>query len=389
MPTGTIALFNVGPGSKGPENPGPGPGSGPLANVTAVWGYVGTTTVEGGLAGLSNPPTQTTSPLFSCGVYGQGEGAPGVVGANTFVIPSLIPDASGDGVVGFGTNGVRGYGTTNGVLGTSTSGAGVSGTSSGADGVYGESTSNQHAGVYGINNSTSAGTGGWGVYGSSKGCDGVHGECQSSQHAGVSGINTAGGYGIYAQSVNQSIKGSPAGTAGIFLGDVEIQGDITSVNNIKNIQGNVKVTGTLTALVDVVLGSDCAEDFDIVSPTEIDPGTVMVLTDSGALEPSQDAYDKKVAGVISGAGDYRPGLILGRCESSQERMPLALVGKVYCKVDADPAPIGVGDLLTTSARAGFGMKATDSAQAFGAVIGKALKPLRAGQGMIPILVALQ
>jgi hypothetical protein len=70
-------------------------------------------------------------------------------------------------------------------------------------------------------------------------------------------------------------------------------------------------------------------------------------------------------------------------------MPLALVGKVYCKVDADPAPIGVGDLLTTSARAGFGMKATDSAQAFGAVIGKALKPLRAGQGMIPILVALQ
>jgi hypothetical protein len=33
------------------------------------------------------------------------------------------------------------------------------------------------------------------------------------------------------------------------------------------------------------------------------------------------------------------------------------------------------------------MKATDSAQAFGAVIGKALKPLREGQGVIPILVA--
>jgi hypothetical protein len=62
---------------------------------------------------------------------------------------------------------------------------------------------------------------------------------------------------------------------------------------------------------------------------------------------------------------------------------------VFCKVDADPAPIAVGDLLTTSARPGFGMKATDSAQAFGAVIGKALKPLCSGQGMIPILVALQ
>jgi len=154
-------------------------------------------------------------------------------------------------------------------------------------------------------------------------------------------------------------------------------------------QGNVAVTGTLTAQVDVVLGSDCAEDFDIASWADIDPGTVMVLAENGALEPSQNAYDRKVAGVISGAGDYKPGLILGRSSSSQERMPLALVGKVYCKVDADPAPIAIGDLLTTSGLPGFGMKATDQARAFGAVIGKALKPLQAGQGMIPILVALQ
>jgi hypothetical protein len=70
-------------------------------------------------------------------------------------------------------------------------------------------------------------------------------------------------------------------------------------------------------------------------------------------------------------------------------MPLALVGKVYCKVDADPAPIAIGDLLTTSTRPGHGMKAANSDLAFGAVIGKALRPLRSGQGMIPILVALQ
>jgi hypothetical protein len=115
----------------------------------------------------------------------------------------------------------------------------------------------------------------------------------------------------------------------------------------------------------------------------------VVIDDDGKLRESQTAYDKRVAGVVSGAGDYKPGIVLDKQQSSAGRASVALVGKVYCKVDADFAPISVGDLLTTSARAGYGMKATDPAQAFGAVIGKALRALSAGQGMIPILVALQ
>jgi len=35
------------------------------------------------------------------------------------------------------------------------------------------------------------------------------------------------------------------------------------------------------------------------------------------------------------------------------------------------------------------MKARDPLKAFGAVIGKALRPLTEGQGLIPILIALQ
>jgi hypothetical protein len=46
-------------------------------------------------------------------------------------------------------------------------------------------------------------------------------------------------------------------------------------------------------------------------------------------------------------------------------------------------------LLTTSPTRGHAMKATDPLQAFGAVLGKALRPLTEGQGLIPILVALQ
>ena len=135
--------------------------------------------------------------------------------------------------------------------------------------------------------------------------------------------------------------------------------------------------------------ADCAEDFDIVEATQVDPGTVMVLTPEGKLTPSSQAYDKKVAGVISGAGNYRPGLVLDKKPAQDNRLPVALMGKVYCKVDARYAPIGVGDLLTTSDTPGYAMKATDPRKAFGTVVGKALRPLAEGQDLIPILIALQ
>ncbi len=115
----------------------------------------------------------------------------------------------------------------------------------------------------------------------------------------------------------------------------------------------------------------------------------MVLGNEGALFQSQQAYDKRVAGVISGAGDYKPGIVLDTRQTSGNRQPVALLGKVFCKVDAQFGAIEVGDLLTTSPTAGHAMKTNDPLRAFGAVIGKALRPLSEGQGLIPILIALQ
>jgi hypothetical protein len=135
--------------------------------------------------------------------------------------------------------------------------------------------------------------------------------------------------------------------------------------------------------------ADCAEDFAIAEAETIEPGTVMVIDQAGRLRQSENAYDKRVAGVISGAGDYQPGIILDRQVSQDNRAPIALVGKVYCKVDAQYASIEVGDLLTTSPTRGHAMKANDPLKAFGSVIGKALRSLEAGQGLIPILIALQ
>lgn len=177
-----------------------------------------------------------------------------------------------------------------------------------------------------------------------------------------------------------------------WLGGPGTDGDLvlfsSSATNNKDLsQATIHLDGQTG---DITLNNaDCAEEFDVAVGEAVEPGTVMVIDDEGKLRPSTDAYNKRVAGVISGAGDYKPGLVLDRQVSSEKRLPLSLMGKSYCKVDAQYAPIEVGDLLTTSPTLGHAMKATDPAKAFGTIIGKALRPLKEGTGMIPMLISLQ
>jgi hypothetical protein len=109
----------------------------------------------------------------------------------------------------------------------------------------------------------------------------------------------------------------------------------------------------------------------------------------GRLEQSTVAYDKKVAGVVPGAGNHKTGIVLDKNPLAGSRRPIALIGKVNCKVDARYSPVEVGDLLTTSPTPGYAMKASDPQKAFGSVIGKALGGLNTGQGTISILIELQ
>ena len=138
-----------------------------------------------------------------------------------------------------------------------------------------------------------------------------------------------------------------------------------------------------------LLGADCAEDFTVRDAAAIEPGSVLVIDDAGELRESSSAYDRRVAGVVSGGGSFGPGIVLDKQRGLANRRPVALLGKAYCKVDAEGEPIAIGDLLTTAATPGHAMKAADPERAFGAVIGKALAQLAKGRGLIPILVALQ
>lgn len=181
----------------------------------------------------------------------------------------------------------------------------------------------------------------------------------------VHGISRTGD-GVFGESVaGVGVHGKGRRLAGFFEGDVEVTGDIRLTN------------------------ADCAEDFDVSGLVKLEPGTVMVLGNEGTLSESQQAYDKRVVGVISGAGDYKPGIVLDKQQTSGNRQPIALMGKVFCKVDAQFGAIEVGDLLTTSPTPGHAMKTSDPLKAFGAVLGKALRPHTEGQGLIPVLIALQ
>ena len=110
----------------------------------------------------------------------------------------------------------------------------------------------------------------------------------------------------------------------------------------------------------------------------------------GKLALSDIACDRKVAGVVSSAGGVQPGMLMGqRGTMADGTHPVALTDRVYCWCDASSGAIEPGDMLTTSETEGYAMKVTDYARAQGAVIGKAMTPLKEGKGLVLVLVNLQ
>lgn len=156
-------------------------------------------------------------------------------------------------------------------------------------------------------------------------------------------------------------------------------------------QARLHVNGSVIVEDDVILqNADCAEEFALADSERAEPGTVMVLDDDGRLRSSSEPCDTRVAGVVSGAGALKPGIVLGRDPGNAERrVAIALAGRVNCRVDAGSEGIRAGQLLMTSERAGHATAVQDAREAVGAIIGKALRPLAQGTGLIPILVALQ
>src|SRR5262252_1236641 len=191
-------------------------------------------------------------------------------------------------------------------------------------------------------------------------------------------LTVAGGSAMYIQNGTQNIG---IGTA--------------------NPQAKLHVQGTtMTGVLQITGGADFAENFEVnlekandaTMTAEVKAGMVVSIdpANPGKLALSSRPYDRRVAGVISGAGGVQPGMVMSQEGTLADgKHPVALSGRVYCWADAAHGAIEPGDLLTTAPTPGHAMKVTDPVKAQGAIIGKAMTSLKEGRGLVLVLVTLQ
>ncbi len=242
--------------------------------------------------------------------------------------------------------------------------AGIAGNnkeSSDAYGIVGHST---HVGVRG-QSSGKEGSGA-GVVGASRfGAGGIF----SSEH-GFSII--ADGSGTLINSYDKSINLMGDGKALLVKGDAEFQGRLVFKINEESPE----------------FPSGLVEFFEVDEAEYISPGDILITSEQGKslLSKSRKSYSTSVIGVVSG----NPCISINNSGKEEKVYPVALAGKVLCKVDARNNPVNPGDLIVASDVAGCGMAGhIDSFDKIGSVIGKALERLEDGVALISVFITHQ
>ncbi|MGE3180768.1 MAG: hypothetical protein AB7N71_04000, partial [Phycisphaerae bacterium] len=224
-------------------------------------------------------------------------------------------------------------------------------------------------------------------YNGARGTEWKMGRIFSEQDGGRIGLSTLGGI----ETVE--IKAAETASTGAEIRLRDAAGN-TRIELDADFSGEGRI---ITDVIQINGGADIAEPFDVygadtIAVREIEPGMVVAIdpANPGALRLANGAYDRAVAGVISGAGGVKPGMMLQQPGTAADgKHPVALTGRVWCYVDGALGAVQPGDLLTTSDTPGHAMKVDDHNRAAGAIIGKAMTSLDSGRGLVLILVSLQ
>ena len=118
--------------------------------------------------------------------------------------------------------------------------------------------------------------------------------------------------------------------------------------------GDVYAQGTMScAVLTIRGGADVAEPFQM-EEEKIDKGAVVVIDEAhpGRLKRTNRAYDRRVAGIVSGANGVNPGISLHQEGVVEGGQNVALSGRVYVQAETSNGFIEPGDLLTTSDKPG-------------------------------------
>ena len=134
---------------------------------------------------------------------------------------------------------------------------------------------------------------------------------------------------------------------------------------LDDIRMNMVASGLFGATQDVLglgQGADLAEYY--YSNTALEAGDVVAIQPDqpAGIGKSANRYQRNLLGVVS----TKPGLTLG--PRADNAYPIALGGRIPVKITEENGPIRVGDLLTSSSKPGYAMRAT----AAGPVLGRVL-----------------
>ncbi|QDU65862.1 collagen-like protein [Engelhardtia mirabilis] len=186
---------------------------------------------------------------------------------------------------------------------------------------------------------------------------------------------------------------SPSGSPSFIDFKSSTQSDYGARMMYSSATDELSVNGTSLFSVNVLEirgGADIVERFETSGPV-LEPGTVVVIDadNPGELVASSEPYDRKVAGVVSGAGGVQAGLCLSQEGELEGDTKVAMTGRVWVHASDENGAIRAGDRLTTASLAGHAMKATHGERWDGAVLGKAMSNLDEGTGLVLVLVNLQ
>jgi hypothetical protein len=257
---------------------------------------------------MGNPPVTAIDNGTGYGVLGESQtriGVEGNIGSPGAILrgPGVTPlqagvvgqnYASGDGIYGSsveanGVHGITGSSSSNGVLGETENGTGVRGLS-------GSGSKLQPATPTGVWGDSENGDG---VFGSSANFNGVEGNTSSPNHAGVAGESNNGGTGVYGKS------SGGRGNAGHFVGNVLVEGIVTA-NDV--MIGGKSLKQILSALLNIfgqpqVPLPDFAPNFYSTNAYPAPPQPVQVPPQIGQLDgiPSSGGYAFQCSKFTPGA----------------------------------------------------------------------------------------
>lgn len=373
-----------------------------LANGTTILrvGLVGSTT-------LQIPAGAAAGRVLTSDASGNASWAALPAGANAWEVSGTNIYNTNTGNVGIGTN-APGYlldirsnraaplvNIVNSGTFSTSDGVWVRAEGLGSWGIYGVLASPSGRAVYGYaSNASGTGTA---IYGRSQSADGHGGYFEGRVQVSYDSTTDKAILRLHETDANDfaRLEFTNASTArkwhiAGFIGNTQAADRLNFWNSAGGDIMSIRGDGTVAVKVLEITGADLAEKFP-VSDEDIQPGMVVEIDpdNPGSLRLCRSACSKRVAGVVAGANGLSKGIVLGNLEGSEHHLPIAMSGRVWVYAEATECAIEPGDLLTSSSRPGYARKATDLAQAQGAIIGKAMTGLQQGEtGFVLVLVNL-